>query len=93
MKLFYLCGCLSEEKLLERCQCSKTKNNEYLHSMVWSLPLKDQHASLFAVEAAVAKAVMKFNSGNERASSAILQKLHLCSGLQNRNRMTEKDNV
>lgn len=84
---------LSEEKLLERCQRSMTQNNnECLHSMIWALAPKEKHASLFAVEAAVAEAVMKFNSGNERASSAILQELHLNPGLPNSIRMAEKDN-
>lgn len=84
--------CLSEEKLLERCQRSMTQNNnECLHSMIWALAPKEQHASLFAVEAAVAEAVMKFNSGNARTSSAILQELHLSSGLLNSQRMAEKD--
>lgn len=85
--------CLSEEKLLERCQHSMTQNNnECLHSMIWALAPKEQHASLFADENAVAEAVMKFNSGNERTASAILQELHLSSGLPNSQRMAEKGN-
>lgn len=59
--------------------------------LIWALAPKEQHASLFAVEAAVAEAVMKFNSGNARTSSAILQELHLSSGLLNSQRMAEKD--
>ncbi|KAH7943390.1 hypothetical protein HPB52_007793 [Rhipicephalus sanguineus] len=69
---------LSEKALLQRCQQGKTQNsNESLHSVIWSLASKEQHASLFAVEAAAAEAVLRFNTGNLNASAAILQQLDI----------------
>ncbi|XP_075550753.1 uncharacterized protein LOC142584524 [Dermacentor variabilis] len=83
---------LSEKKLLERCLRGKTQNNnESLHSMIWALSPKRSHASLFTVEAAVAEAVMKFNSGNARTSAAILTELSLNASAQSEKRMLEKD--
>lgn len=52
---------------------------------------KEQHASLFAVQAAVVKAVLRFNTGNLNASAAILQQLHMnISGSASR-RANEED--
>ncbi|KAH7958418.1 hypothetical protein HPB49_001406 [Dermacentor silvarum] len=83
---------LSERKLLERCQRGKTQNNnESLHSLIWALAPKERHASLFTVEAAVAEAVMKFNCGNLRTSSGILEELSLNPSLPSTRRMNEKD--
>lgn len=83
---------LSDKKLLERCQRGKTQNsNESLHSMIWALAPKERHASLFAVEAAVAEAVMKFNAGNARTSEGILGELGLNASTQGNRRMIEKD--
>lgn len=48
--------------------------------MIWALAPKQKHASLFAVQAAVAEAVMKFNAGYEKASTAILD-AYVCSWL------------
>ncbi|XP_077493058.1 uncharacterized protein LOC144104115 [Amblyomma americanum] len=83
---------LSERTLLQRCQRGKTQNaNESLHSVIWSLVSKEQHSSLVAVQAAVAEAVLRFNTGNLHASSAILQQLDTnitSSGFQ---RVREKD--
>lgn len=56
--------------------------------MIWTLAPKGQ---LFAVAAAVAEAVTKLNSGNNKASSAILQELHLNLAQLNSKRMAEKD--
>ncbi|KAH9374395.1 hypothetical protein HPB48_004019 [Haemaphysalis longicornis] len=84
--------CLSDEKLLQRCLQGKTQNsNKSLHSIIWALAPKEKHASLFTVQAAVAEAVLKFNTGNERASAAILKELELNPGLPSTNRGAEKD--
>ncbi|KAH8035355.1 hypothetical protein HPB51_004596 [Rhipicephalus microplus] len=57
----------------KRCERGKTQNsNESLHSVIWSLAPKEHHASLFAVEAAVAEAVLRFNTGNLNSATAIL---------------------
>ncbi|KAH7955984.1 hypothetical protein HPB52_005317 [Rhipicephalus sanguineus] len=83
---------LSDKELLQRCTRGKTQNaNEALHSVIWSLSPKDKNASLFAVETAVADAVMRFNFGNKESSSLILRELQLdqtCTGNQ---RVVEKD--
>lgn len=83
---------LSDKRLLQRCQRGKTQNNnECLHSMIWALAPKERHASLFAIEAAVAEAVLKFNTGNARSSTGILKKLGLNPGNHSSKRMAEKD--
>lgn len=83
---------LSDEKLLERCQRGKTQNsNESLHSVVWAHSPKERHASLFSVQGAVAEAVLKFNAGNEAASTAILKELKVNPGLLVTKLMAEKD--
>ncbi|KAH8019188.1 hypothetical protein HPB51_017876 [Rhipicephalus microplus] len=62
----------------ERCQQGKTQNShESLQSVIWSLVLKEQHVSLFAVQAAVAEAVLFFNTGNVNAFAAILGQLDI----------------
>lgn len=84
--------CLSDKKLLQRCQREKTQNNnESLHSMTWALASKDRHSSLFTVEAAVAEAVLKFNAGNARASGYIMKELCLNRSQQSHSHMSEKD--
>lgn len=52
---------------------------------------KERHASLFAIEAAVAEAVLKFNTGNARSSTGILKELGLNPGNHSSKRMAEKD--
>ncbi|KAH7956765.1 hypothetical protein HPB52_012550 [Rhipicephalus sanguineus] len=83
---------LSEKALLERCQRGKTQNsNESLHSGVWSLDAKEHHASLYAVEAAVAEAVLRFNTGNLHSTTAILDEMDMnATGIGSR-RAREKD--
>ncbi|KAM7284219.1 hypothetical protein ISCGN_001316 [Ixodes scapularis] len=77
---------LADKRLLRRCRRGKTQNaNEALHSVIWSLTPKHKHASLFAVETAVADAIMRFNVGKQQATSSILQELQLdqsCKGGQ-----------
>ncbi|KAH7974146.1 hypothetical protein HPB49_010548 [Dermacentor silvarum] len=77
--------------LLERCQQGKTQNNESLHSLIWALALKERHASLFSIEAAVAEAVTKFNAGFRRTSASILQELWMNLGQKCMQHMEEKD--
>lgn len=84
---------LSNKKLLQRCQKAKTQNaNEALRSVIWSVAQKDKNASLFAVEAAVAEAVMRFNLGNQESSSLILHELQLDQTCEGGQRTAEKDN-
>lgn len=61
--------------------------------MIWDLALKHRHASLFNVEAAVAKAVYKFNAENEIASGRILRELNITPGPQSSKRTIEKDQL
>lgn len=83
---------LADRKLLQRCQRGKTQNsNESLHSVIWSLAAKTRHASLFAVEAAVAEAVMRFNAGKENASAQILRELQVNNNAKSSKRAAEKD--
>lgn len=83
---------LSDKKLLQRCQRGKTQNaNESLHSIIWSLVPKEKNASLFAVEAAVAEAVMRFNLGSHQSSSHILSELHVQQTCAGSRRASEKD--
>ncbi|KAH7936444.1 hypothetical protein HPB52_023429 [Rhipicephalus sanguineus] len=70
--------CPAELFLLERCQRDNTKNsNESLHSVIWSLAGKEHPASLFAVEAAVAEAALRFNTGNLHSTTAILYEMDM----------------
>ncbi|XP_077531040.1 uncharacterized protein LOC144143104 [Haemaphysalis longicornis] len=83
---------LADKELLRRCQRGKTQNaNEALHSVIWSLMPKTRHASLIAVEAAVAEAVMRFNAGTLEASSRILRELRLPQNCKDSQRAQEKD--
>ncbi|KAH7967733.1 hypothetical protein HPB52_002086 [Rhipicephalus sanguineus] len=83
---------LSEKALLERCQRGKTQNsNESLHSVIWSLAAKEHHASLFAVEAAVAEAVLRFNTGNLHSATAILDEMDMNATGTGSRRAREKD--
>lgn len=83
---------LSEKALLERCQRGKTQNtNESLHSVIWSLASKDKHASLVAVESAVAEAVLRFNTGNLNSATAILSEMNVGATISGSKRAKEKD--
>ncbi|XP_077500054.1 uncharacterized protein LOC144110848 [Amblyomma americanum] len=65
---------LSEKSLLQRCIRGKTQNsNESFHSIIWTLIHKERDSSLFAVEAATAEAVLRFNAGCKHTAAAILQ--------------------
>lgn len=83
---------LSERALLQRCERGKTQNsNESLHSVIWSLAPKEHHASLFAVEAAVAEAVLRFNTGNLNSATAILGEMDMNATSTGARRAREKD--
>lgn len=83
---------LSDPQLLERCQGKKTQNAaESLHSVVWSLLSKDEHASLFTVEAAVHEAISKYNSGSLRAYTEVCTALGIKPGALAIQRAAEKD--
>lgn len=83
---------LSDKELLERCHRGKTQNaNEAFHSVVWSLMPKDKHASLIAVQTAVAEAVIRFNSGSTAASALILRELQVDENCKSSRRNLEKD--
>ncbi|KAH7940651.1 hypothetical protein HPB49_002750 [Dermacentor silvarum] len=69
----------------------KRRTATSLHSVVWAHSPKERHASLFSVQGAVAETVLKFNAGNEAASSAILKELKVNPGLLVTKRMAEKD--
>lgn len=83
---------LADKRLLERCHRGKTQNaNESLHSVIWSLMPKTKHASLVAVETAVAEAVMRYNAGMKEASSRILQEMQIQQSSKGIQRAEEKD--
>lgn len=83
---------LAEKSLLQRCQRGKTQNsNESLHSVIWSLICKNQHSSLFAVQTAVAEAVLRFNTGTEYTIVAILNELDMNTSSTASKRAKEKD--
>lgn len=83
---------LSDRSLLQRCLRGKTQNsNESLHSVIWSLISKEQHSSLFAVQAAVAEAVLRFNAGNKHSAASILQELGMNATNTGKMRTAEKD--
>ncbi|XP_075732280.1 uncharacterized protein LOC119186949 [Rhipicephalus microplus] len=83
---------LSERALLQRCERGKTQNsNKSLHSVIWSLAPKEHHASLFAVEAAVAEAVLRFNTGNLNSATAILGEMDMNATSTGARRAREKD--
>ncbi|KAH9383687.1 hypothetical protein HPB48_025453 [Haemaphysalis longicornis] len=84
---------LADKELLLRCHRGKTQNaNESLHSVVWSLIPKEKHASLIAVETAVAEAIMRFNAG-VRESSRILRELQMQQNCKSVQRAREKDSI
>ncbi|KAH7975577.1 hypothetical protein HPB52_003257 [Rhipicephalus sanguineus] len=63
---------LSDPQLQARCSGNKTQNAaESLHSVIWSLISKQQHASHFTVEVAVHEAVARYNAGNFQAYTKI----------------------
>lgn len=83
---------LSETKLLERCLRGKTQNsNESFHSVIWNLVPKERHSSLFAVEAAVAEAVLRFNTGSQHAAATILGEVKTNVPRTGLNRAMEKE--
>ncbi|KAH7945683.1 hypothetical protein HPB49_013992 [Dermacentor silvarum] len=83
---------LADQKLLQRCHRGKTQNaNESLHSVIWSLMPKTKHASLFAVETAVAEAVMRYNAGMKETSSRILREMQIQQSSKGIQRAEEKD--
>lgn len=65
--------------------------NEALHSVIWSWMPKDKHASLIAVQTAVAEAVIRFNSGSTAASELILRELPVEENCKSSQRNREKD--
>lgn len=66
---------LSEKTLLRRCWRGETQNLKSLHSAIWSLVSKEQHASLFDVQAVLA--ALRFNTGNLNASASTLEQLDI----------------
>lgn len=83
---------LSDPQLLERCKGNKTQNAaESLHSVIWSVLSKDEHASLFAVETAVHEAVARYNSGNRRAYVEFCASLGIQPAAHALRRASEKD--
>lgn len=52
---------------------------------------KDKHASLIAVQTAVAEAVIRFNSGSTAASALILRQLQVEENCKSSQRNREKD--
>ncbi|KAG0443926.1 hypothetical protein HPB47_014379 [Ixodes persulcatus] len=83
---------LAAKKLLQWYQRGKIRNaNESLHSVIWLLAPKDQNASLFTVETAVAEAMLRFNVGSQQASAAIFRELNLDPSKKCMKRGDEKD--
>lgn len=83
---------LAENSLLERCQRGKTQNsNECPHSTIWNFISKEQHSSLFSVQAGVAEAVLRFNTGNEYAVTTIFGELNLNATISGSQRAKERD--
>ncbi|CAN7950047.1 unnamed protein product [Ixodes pacificus] len=83
---------LSEPQLLERCKGGKTQNAaESLHSVIWSILPKEEHASLIAAETAVSTAICRFNSGNLRAYEELCYSLGIQPGALALRRALEKD--
>lgn len=85
---------LSEPQLLERCQGKKTQNAaESLHSVIWSLLSKDEHASLVTVETAVSDAICRYNSGTLRAYKEFCKSIGLQPSVHALRRASEKDHL
>ncbi|CAN7944761.1 unnamed protein product, partial [Ixodes pacificus] len=83
---------LSEPQLLDRCKGKKTQNAaESLHSVIWSVLPKDEHASLIAAETAVSEAICKFNCGSYRAYTEFCSSLGIRPGGLALRRAAEKD--
>lgn len=83
---------LSDVHLLEWCKGGKTQNAaESLRTVIWSVLSKNEHASLFAVQAAVSEAVMKYNSGSQKAYSEMCATLGVRLGVLAVHRAQEKD--
>uniref|UniRef100_A0A1E1XP14 Putative kolobok-8 hm n=1 Tax=Amblyomma sculptum TaxID=1581419 RepID=A0A1E1XP14_AMBSC len=83
---------LSDPQLLARCSGNKTQNAaESLHSVIWTLISKQQHASLFSVEAAVHEAVARYNAGSLRAYTELCNTLGVKPGALALRRAAEKD--
>ncbi|KAG0423847.1 hypothetical protein HPB47_000395 [Ixodes persulcatus] len=69
------------EPQLDRCKGKKTQNAaESLHSVIWSVLPKDEHASLVAAETAVSEAICRFNCGSFRAYRVLQFPRHLTWG-------------
>lgn len=62
-----------------------------MHSVIWSLTSKDQHASLFAVETAVHEAVARYNFGNLRAYTEMCKSVGIKPASLALQRAEEKD--
>lgn len=83
---------LSEPQLLDRCKGKKTQNAaESLHSVIWSVLPKDEHASLVAAETAVSEAICRFNCGSFRAYTEFCSSLGIRPGGLALRRAAEKD--
>lgn len=68
---------LTDPQPLERCRGNKMQNAaESLHSVIWSITSKEQHASLFAMEKAVHEAVARYNFGNLSAYTEICKSIY-----------------
>ncbi|KAH7955474.1 hypothetical protein HPB52_000924 [Rhipicephalus sanguineus] len=85
---------LSKASLLQRCLGAKTQNaSESFHSVLWSLMLKEQHASLIAVETALHEAVLRFNAGCYRATQELPSSVGLTPGHLTNQGAAEKDSL
>lgn len=83
---------LSDPQLLARCQGKKTQNAaESLHSIIWSILPKEEHASLIAAETAVSEAICRYNAGNLHAYTQLCTSLGLQPGRHALRRAAEKD--
>lgn len=67
--------CLSDRGLLLRCLRGNPNPFERLHLVISNLISNEQHSFLFAVQAAVAEAVLCFNKVNKHSAIPILQEL------------------
>ncbi|CAN8002053.1 unnamed protein product [Ixodes hexagonus] len=83
---------LSDEALLQRCSDGKTQNaSESLHSVIWSLSPKTQHASLLSVRRAVAEAVSRYNQGVMKTNKIVTECLGFAPGQCLARRSHERD--
>lgn len=82
---------LSDPQLQARCSGNKTQNAaESLHSVIWSLISKQQHASHFTVEVAVHEAVARYNAGNFQAYTKICAAMGVQPGALTLHRAAKK---